>query len=246
MKGQRPFAVFDIDGTLLRWQLYHATVDALAKAGKIDADKFAGARAARMVWKNRASDSSFKEYEKALVNMYDQAVQNISYDDYLAAVKRVFEEYKGQTYTYTRDLIRELKAKNYILFAISASQIEAVELLAKHYGFDDFAGSKYELKNGKFTGQKDVMFGGKKPLALEKLVKKHNASFRSSLAVGDSDSDIAMLEKVENPIAFNPNKLLFQKASASGWPIVIERKNMVYKLEASASGYGLVDSVGGK
>jgi phosphoserine phosphatase len=27
------FAVFDLDGTLVRWQLYHALVDRLAKKG---------------------------------------------------------------------------------------------------------------------------------------------------------------------------------------------------------------------
>lgn len=235
----KKFAVFDIDGTLIRWQLYHAVVDALAKAGKIDAGKFANARAARMVWKNRASDTSFKEYEAALVKVYDAALADISYDDYLLAVRKVIDEYKSQTYTYTRDLISELKSKNYLLFAISASQSEVVELLARHYGFDDWAASKYELKNGKFTGKKDVLFGRAKPLALAELVKKHSASYDNSIAVGDSDSDIPMLESVASPIAFNPNKLLFQKAQAENWPIVIERKNMVYKLAPTASGYQL-------
>ncbi len=27
----QPFAVFDIDGTIIRWQLYHALADELAK-----------------------------------------------------------------------------------------------------------------------------------------------------------------------------------------------------------------------
>ncbi|MGH7240102.1 MAG: HAD family hydrolase, partial [Candidatus Saccharimonadales bacterium] len=169
----KPFAVFDIDGTLLRWQLYHATVDALAKAGKIDPKKFASARAARMIWKNRVNDNSFNDYQNTIVKVYDEAVTNISYEDYLAAARHVFEEYKGQTYTYTRDLIKKLKAKDYVLFAISASQIEAVELLAKHYGFDDWAGSHYELKNGKFTGRKQILAGNQKPLELDKLIKKH-------------------------------------------------------------------------
>ncbi len=235
----RPFAVFDIDGTLIRWQLYHAIVDKLAKAEKIDPEKFASARAARMVWKNRTSDTSFKDYEWALIKTYDEALVNISYDDYLAAVRQVFDEYKGQTYTYTRNLIRELKAKSYLLFAISASQAEIVELLADYYGFDDWAASKYELKNGRFTGKKDVLFSNKKPLALKKLAEKYNASYESSIAVGDSDGDISMLTAVKQPIAFNPNKLLFQKAAASGWPVVIERKNMVYELAPTVSGYQL-------
>ena len=34
------FAVFDIDGTLIRWQLYHAIADELAKSGHIDAETY--------------------------------------------------------------------------------------------------------------------------------------------------------------------------------------------------------------
>ena len=61
----------------------------------------------------------------------------------MAAVRSVFDEYKEQTYTYTRDLIRSLQKQNYLLFAISASQEEVVEMLADYYGFDAWAGSKY-------------------------------------------------------------------------------------------------------
>lgn len=240
MEKSRPFAAFDIDGTLIRWQLYHAVVDNLAKNGKIDPEHFAAAKAARMVWKNRVSDTSFRDYEAALVKTYDAAVTSISYDDYLAAVNHVFAEYKGQTYTYTRDLIKRLKSENYLLFAISASEIEIVELLAKHYGFDDWAASHYELKDGKFTGKKDVLFGAKKPKILAELVKKHGVNYEGSIAVGDSDSDIAMLAAAQNRIAFNPNKQLFEHAKASGWKVVIERKNMVYELAPSGQSYALV------
>ncbi len=63
----RPFAVFDIDGTIIRWQLYHAIADALAKTGHIDAKLFEQARQARMQWKKRVGDDAFKDYELILV-----------------------------------------------------------------------------------------------------------------------------------------------------------------------------------
>lgn len=40
-----------------------------------------------------------------------------------------------------------------------------------------------------------------------------------------------MLSIVERPIAFNPDKDLFNAAKHNGWKIVVERKNMIYKLE---------------
>lgn len=235
----RPYAVFDIDGTLIRWQLYHAIVDNLAKKGLIDHANFQNARAARMVWKNRTSDSAFNEYQSALVKVYDQAIGQISYQNYLAAVQQVFDEYKDQSYTFTRDLIKKLKNDNYLLFAISASQIEVVETVARHYGFDDWAGSIYHHSDDKFNGSKTVLTGKLKPDTLRQMVKRHGASQTGSVAVGDTDGDIPMLEMVESPIAFNPNKRLFTEAKNHNWQVVVERKNMVYELKPGRDGYKL-------
>ena len=69
-----------------------------------------------------------------------------------------------------------------------------------------------------------------KPIALAELVAKHGLSYDESIAVGDSESDIPMLEAVSTPIAFNPTKALYEHARAAGWKIVVERKNVVYEL----------------
>lgn len=233
----KPFAVFDIDGTIIRWQLYHALADDLAKAGHLDPREFDKVREARMIWKKRVRETSFNDYELTLVNLIDTAITNIKVEDLQAACQRVLLEYQDQVYIYTRDLIQELKAKNYLLFAISASQAEIVQLLAAYYGFDDFGGSTYEVKDGYFTGQKEVLKSERKPAYLQQLVQKHNASWTGSTGVGDSESDIPMLSKVERPIAFNPTKKLFEHAQQQSWPIVVERKNMIYQLEPKDGSY---------
>ncbi len=138
---ERPFAVFDIDGTLIRWQLYHALADELARMGRLDADQFQKVREARMNWKKRTDELSFETYEQTLITLIDAAITGISLTDLGLAGNKVIAEYEDQVYTYTRDLIRDLPTKNYFLFAISASPSEIVGLLAGHYGFDDFGGS---------------------------------------------------------------------------------------------------------
>ncbi len=235
----RPFAVFDIDGTLIRWQLYHALADELVRMGKLDSDQFQAVRSARMAWKKRTGESSFEAYEQTLVKLIDAAIGGIRVTDLEQACKSVLAEYKDQVYTYTRDLIRDLHAKNYLLFAISASQVEIVGLLADYYGFDDYGGSMYEAKNGFFTGKIELLLSEQKPTYLKKLVSKHTASWQGSIAVGDSQSDIPMLAAVEKPIAFNPNRALYEHALAHDWPIVLERKNMVYQLESHNGTYRL-------
>jgi len=142
------------------------------------------------------------------------AISGISVADLTKACQAVLAEYKDQVYTYTRDLIQQLKTEGYLLFAISASQEQIVKLLADYYQFDDYGGSVYEVKDGYFTGQKEVLKRERKPTYLKELVTKHGATWAGSIAVGDSESDIPMLASVERPIAFNPtNELLRTRPS---------------------------------
>lgn len=233
------FAVFDIDGTLIRWQLYHSLADTLARQGHIDPEVYQAMKEARMAWKRRqGSKDSFKQYELQVIEAYETILKKLSYSQFEEAVDAVFSEYKDQVYTYTRDLITELKRKNYFLVAISGSQSEIVAKIAEYYGFDDFVGTVYERSGKGFSGQKTI--GSlNKDQTLEALVKKHGLGFAGSIGVGDSKSDITMLKLVDMPIALNPEAELFTEAGKHGWKIVLERKNMVYELEQKNGRYEL-------
>jgi len=238
----RPFAVFDIDGTIIRWQLYHALADELAQAGRVDQAKYQQVREARLAWKHRADSAAFDDYELRLIAMIEDSTQGLSVEIFEEACRAVLTKYKDQVYAYTRDLIAELRAKNYLLFAISASQAQIVGLVADYYGFDDFGGSTYEVKGGKFTGRSQILKHERKPEFLKSLVQKHGANWQDSIGVGDSDGDIPMLSAVEKPIAFNPTQVLFEHARQQRWKIVLERKNMVYELEPQDESYLLAQT----
>ncbi|MBA3757656.1 HAD-IB family hydrolase [Candidatus Saccharibacteria bacterium] len=234
----RKFAVFDIDGTLVRWQLYHAVADRLVHLGYIKPHVFEDVHKARMTWKRREHGASFRNYELQLVGLYTNILLSLAVTQFKEAADLVFDEYKDQVYTYTRDLIDNLKAEGYLMFAISGSQEEIVKKLAIHYGFDDFVGRVDEHKNGRFTGKSTTPIFNK-DAALRKLVKRHGAVVDGSYGVGDSYSDIKMLQIVDNPIAFNPEKELFEHAKVKGWMVVIERKNVIYELENHNGKYNL-------
>lgn len=228
--------MFDIDGTLIRWQLYHVIVDKLAGKGLLGPTAKQNLREARMRWKRREHPETFAEYEQKLITIYEQGMASLKPADFDAAVDDVIDEYKDQVYTYTRDLIQRLKAQQYIILAISGSHQELVQKLAEHYGFDDCVGSIYERDNHGFTGKKFVGSHNKRAV-LDKLITKHNLTVKDSYAVGDSQSDAAMLEMVAHPIAFNPDRNLYAAAREHGWDIVIERKNMIYELQNRDNDY---------
>lgn len=234
----RKFAVFDIDGTVIRWQLYHAIVNELINFGALDETVGQEIQVARMNWKRRAHEESFRAYEKVLVHAYESAVSGLEVADFERAIDVVFDEYKDQVYRYSRDLIGSLKSQGYLLFAISGSHQEIVGRLAEYYGFDDAVGQVYEQHDGRFTGNHTTPMYHKDAV-LQELVAKHDLTYQGSIAVGDSESDIPMLAAVDRPIAFNPSRGLFAEAQQRQWDVVVERKNMIYELKMTADGYRL-------
>jgi len=238
---EKKFAAFDIDGTIIRWQLYHAVGDAMARAGMIAAADYGRVRRARMNWKQRSGEDSFHEYEQVLISVFDGALTGLAVNGLKQVVGPVFDTYKDQVYVYTRDLIHDLKQRDYLLFAISGSPSIIVSLFASYYGFDDYAATEYVVRDGHYTGEK-ILSVGRKAVLLQQLIDKHGASLASSVAVGDSEGDIPMLQMVEQPIAFNPSKGLADHAMAEGWRIVIERKNKAWALERRDGTYLLAQT----
>ncbi len=241
-RQSRPFAAFDIDGTLIRWQLYHALADVMAKQGIIDGEKYISVLRARQLWKFRQSANSFADYEVELVNLINTGIVGLKYTAYKRFCDDVIKRYQDQTYTFTRDLITELKGQGYILFAISASPIELVRQIGTYYGFDDYGASRFEVNNGKLTGREELLIGPAKQALLKQLITKHDATTRKSIAVGDTGGDIAMLQMADQAIAFNPSRELFDHATKHFWQIVIERKNVIYKLKYVHGQYILATS----
>lgn len=232
------FAVFDIDGTLIRWQLYHTVVNRLAKSGALGLKAQIELRETMMKWKKRDNPEAFKAYERRLVKHYEQSLQSIDTKAFDIIVEDVFNEYKDQTYIYTRNLLSKLKKDGYKLFIISGSQTELIEKIAKYYGFDDYIGGQYERSQTGFTGKIDVSVLNKSE-SLKTLINRNNVTTNDSYGIGDTKSDIGFLQKVENPIAFNPDTFLFNEAQKNGWPIVVERKNVIYELTPKNKQYVL-------
>ena len=236
---KRPYAVFDIDGTLIRWQLYHALADKLVKLGAIDASDYRQVLRARNNWKSRRATTSFSEYEAAMIDLVGRSLPGMDYSLFKDACSDVFKRYQDQVYTFTRDLITQLRQQHYLIFALSGSPSELVSMVAEYYNFDDFAGSTYDVQDGHLSGIVKALLGPAKPKRLLTLIEQHDASLSGSIAVGDTASDIGMLELAERAIAFNPSQELFNKALESGWEVVVERKNMVYRLNYEHGSYVL-------
>ncbi len=235
------FAVFDIDGTLFRWQLFHELVFELKDQRLFDAETSIALDKAFIDW--RGLKSSWSDYESQVVSAIVNHITQIEPAELERAARRVVAKPGHKVYAYTAQLAKDLKGKGYFLLALSGSQQEIAEIFAKKHGFDACIGMVHERDaSGKFTGNYERFVVDRKANIAKEFIEENNLTYTDSYAVGDSAGDIDMLQLVENPIAFNPSQELFDAATTHGWPIVIERKNIAYRLEKGSDGYTLAET----
>ena len=238
---RQKIAVFDIDGTLFRWQLDHAVMFELENMGAIHGFRQA-LQDSYTDWKNRKHPDSFKEYAVVFDEVTAHYLSTLSLTTFNKAVQRVIHGSSGEVYRYTRQLIKKLKSQGYAVAAISGSLHEIVEPFARTHGFDIWQGQTLGIKGDRFIDTYGSFSHGQKAIYLHEFVEKYGCTIEGSIGVGDTLSDVSMLEIVERPIVFNPNQQLMDHAMQKNWEIVIERKNVIYQLSARDGRYELEQS----
>jgi HAD superfamily hydrolase (TIGR01490 family) len=228
--GGRPVAVFDIDGTVFRSSLLIELVEALVEKDIFQPEVRDVYAAAREEWLNR--NGEYGVYIKKVVEAFAKNIKGLEYGIVADVAGEIIEQKKGRTYRYTRDLIKELKSEGYFLLGISHSPKFIVDGFGYEMGFDKTYGTFYETgASGNFTGAiTDEHLIMNKSAVLNRAIEKNALSLHKSTGVGDTESDISMLDLVEIPIAFNPNRLLYRHAKQKGWQVVVERKDVIYEM----------------
>lgn len=226
----RKLAIFDIDGTLFRWQLYHELVFALKERGFFSDEVADQLEKSLIDW--QAKRSSWHDYEMAVVRAIEPELTRLDTKLFYQAVQSVVKSRGHKIYNYTRCLLDKCRQDGYYTLAISGSQQEVAEAFASRYGFDDCIGALYERNEHGFTGKISRRVPGRKHEIIDEYLRANpELTLEGSIAIGDSDGDITMLELADQPIAFNPSKDLLDVARERGWQIIIERKNIVYTLK---------------
>lgn len=227
----RPVAFFDIDGTVFRSSLLIELVEQLIKEGVFPT----GAKDVYLDSYQRwqAREGTYEDYIRAVIKSYLDHIKGVHYGDFADIGRQVVAVQSKRVYRYTRDLIAELKEKEYYIIAISQSPKTILDEFCEQYGFDKVYGRIYEIgPQDRFTGEVVDVHLIENKANIAKRVFENNSELtkEGSVAVGDTEGDVPLLELVERPICFNPNQILFNHAKRMHWNVVVERKDVIYRL----------------
>lgn len=229
-KPLRKVAIFDIDGTIFRSSLLIELVEVLIEKGLFPVSARADYEKEKVRWLDRKGD--YEAYIMAVVGVFMKNIKGMPYREFLRSSEDVVDRYRHRTYVFTEELIKELKADGYFLLAVSKSPKGTLDLFCNDVGFDKTYGMLYETGPTEcFTGNViDEHLIANKANIVRRACEKEGLTLEGSVGVGDTEGDITFLELVERPICFNPNMKLSRHAKRMGWEIVVERKDVIYRL----------------
>ena len=125
-------AIFDIDGTVFRSSLLIELTDAFvqdgifnSKVSKLYARNYEN-------WLNRKGP--YEEYIKAVIKAFRQNIRGVRYNEFSKIAKKVVAFHRNRIYRYPRDIVKNLKKKNYYLLAISRSPQKVVKNFVRKWG----------------------------------------------------------------------------------------------------------------
>ncbi len=224
-----PLAVFDVDGTLFRRGLLPALTRRLVNEGVFSERVREELSRDYYAWVERRG--SYDTYDRLVVDLFLSELEGVTAADLQRCARMEVEAHGRRLHIYTRDMALRLKQAGYQLVAISGSPQEILDLFLKPLGVDRSWGTVLaQDARGRYTGEVLHYPFENKRQVLEEFVKEANIDLEESVGMGDTLSDVGFLELVGTPIAFNPNRSLFEVARQQGWPIVVERKDVIYNL----------------
>ena len=224
-------AFFDVDGTIFRSSLLIELVEQLITEKIFPASAAEVFEVSHRKWLNR--EGSYEDYINDVIAVFLSNIKGVHYGDFADIGRRVVAAKSKKVYRYTRDLLDELKRDGYFLIAISQSPKTILDDFCEQYGFDKVYGRVYEIgPQDRFTGSvsEEHLIKNKANIVKRVFDKHPELTREGSIAVGDTDGDIPLLESVDRPICFNPNQTLYVQAKRNGWEVIVERKDVIYKL----------------
>lgn len=211
-------AIFDLDHTLLSGDSDHAWGQYLVDRNLVDPAEH-----------QRRNDHFYEQYKAGTLDIHEYlafALKPLTEHPLalmLAERERFLQErIKPLISQKSRDLISKHKEAGDTLLIITATNGFVTEPIAGILGVDHIIAPQPEFIDDAYTGGIVGIpsFQQGKVTRLLDWLADQQLDLDGSYFYSDSHNDLPLLEKVDNPVAVDPDDTLKQRATEQNWPII--------------------------
>ena len=219
MTVNKKLAIFDLDHTILNCNSDHSWLDYLINKGFIKSEEY--------FEQNAEFQKKFKEGNVNYKDYYEFTIQYLkdNSDDYISEIRSDFmkEIIEPSINIYALRLIHKHYEKNEELLLASGTTSIIACPIAKRLELKNVVSTTCEKENNIYTGRiEDPPSLGEGKLKNVQVWTENNgfSDFNGTTFYSDSILDMPLLQKVEKPVAVNPDDDLFKVSKDLGWEII--------------------------
>ncbi|MWJ27684.1 HAD-IB family hydrolase [Halomonas sp. ZH2S] len=211
-------AIFDLDNTLLSIDSDHAWGEFLLEQGAVDPESYSEANERFMADYNAGTLDIKAFLEVALKPLAENSPEQ------LAAWHQQFMAAKIEPHILPKaeELLARHRTRGDVLLIITATNRFITGPIAERLGVDHLIAVEPEVHEGCYTGGITGIpsYQEGKVKRLEQWLEDQDITLEDAWFYSDSHNDLPLLEKIEHPIAVDPDPILRRVAEERQWRIM--------------------------
>ncbi len=211
-------AIFDLDNTLLSIDSDHAWGEFLVEQGAVDPVAYREANERFLADYNAGTLDMAAFLEMALKPLAENTPEQ------LAAWHQQFMASKIEPHILPKaeELLACHRTKGDTLLIITATNRFITGPIAERLGVDDLIAVEPEMVDGRYTGRVDGVpsYREGKVIRLQAWLEAQDITMDGAWFYSDSHNDLPLLEKVDHPVAVDPDDTLRKVAEERHWRIM--------------------------
>ena len=219
MAVNKKLAIFDLDHTILKCNSDHSWLDYLMNKQFIKKEEYFD--------QNAEFQRRFKQGDVNYRDYYEFTIQYLKgkSDDFISDIRSDFmkEIIEPSINIYALRLIHKHYEKDEELLLASGTTSIIAGPIAKRLEFKNVVSTMCKKENNIYTGRiEDPPSLGEGKLKNVQSWMKNNGflDFNGTTFYSDSILDMPLLQKVDKPVAVNPDNELFRASKDLGWEII--------------------------
>ena len=211
-------AIFDLDNTLIAGDSDYSWGEYLVAQGKVDSDYY------RVM-----NDRFFADYEAGRldINAYLQFSLEPLSKITMAELSQLHEKFMTEVISpmmldKAQGLLEKHRRAGDQLLVITSTNRFIVEPICKALGIDQVIATELEIVDGRYTGNISGVpsYREGKVERLNNWLTANRQDIDGSYFYSDSINDLPLLQKVDYPVAVDPDPQLREQAAVRGWQII--------------------------